>query len=90
MAKKEPKKTENRNEEGLKKSARALDLGNGIEVTMGLLREDGTVEVSYYFSNKVGGLKKTTKAELGDLEVEYSSSQVQDQDLLHFLAQKTR
>jgi hypothetical protein len=90
MAKKDLAKDQNDRQEGLREAIRKLDLGNGIEVTMGLRTEDGTIRTDYYFTNKLKGLKKTTKTTLGDLVVEYSSSQAGDNDLLHFLSQKVR
>jgi len=90
MAKKDPEKDQNDHQEGLREAIRKLDLGNGIEVTMWLRAEDGTVRTDYYFTNKLKGLKKTTRSTLGDIVVEYSSSQTEDNDLLHFLSQKVR
>ncbi len=90
MAKINPQKDQNDHQEGLRESIRRMDLGDGIEVTMGLRPEGGQVQVDYYFTNKVSGLKKTTQSTLGDLDVEYSSSQTEDNDLLHFLSQKMR
>ena len=90
MAKNKEQKVSIDHEERTREAARRLDLGNGIEVTMGLRREDGKIDVSYYFTNKVKGLKKSTKAELGELQVEYSSAEAGDKDLLQHLSQKTR
>ena len=90
MSKKDLINDQNDHQEGLREAIRKLDLGKGIEVTMGLRAEDGTVRTDYYFTNKLKGLKKTTRSTLGDLVVEYSSAQAGDNDLLHFLSQKVR
>ena len=90
MAKKDSTGEQNDRQEGLRETIRRMDLGDGIEVTMGLRNEDGTIRTDYYFTNKLKGLKKTTRSTLGDLIVEYSSSQADDNDLLHFLSQKVR
>lgn len=90
MAKVDPVKDQNDRQEGLREAIRSLDQRNGIEVSMGLRTEDGTVRTDYYFTNKLKGLKKTTRSTLGDLVVEYSSSQAGDNDLLRFLSQKVR
>jgi len=90
MTNKVHRKNQNDHQEGLRESIRRMDLGDGIEVTMGLRPEGGEVQVDYYYTNKVSGLKKTTRSTLGDLTVEYSSSQSEDNDLLHFLSQKMR
>lgn len=90
MSRKDPFKDQNDHQEGLRESIRRMDLGEGIEVSMGLRPEGGEVQVDYYFTNKLSGLKKTTQSTLGDLVVEYSSSQTEDNDLLHFLTQKMR
>lgn len=90
MARKDPLKDQNDHQEGLRESIRLIDPGGGIEVTMGLRPEGGEVQVDYYFTNKLTGLKKTSRSTLGDLTVEYSSSQSYDNDLLHFLSQKVR
>jgi hypothetical protein len=90
MAKTNPLNDQNDHQEGLREAIRRTDLGGGIEVTMGLHPEGGDVQVSYYFTNKLNGLKKTSRNTLGDLAVEYSSSQSSDNDLLHFLSQKSR
>lgn len=57
--------------------ARKFDLGEGINITFG----DGD-KVNYFFTNKVEGIKMSTKKVFGLLEVEMSSSQVDDEQLL--------
>lgn len=90
MAAKDSQNGKNSPQERLQEAIRKLDLGDGIEVTMGLQGEDGTDTVIYYFSNKIKGLKRSTKDELGEIEVEYSSVQTDDTDLLHSLLQRVR
>lgn len=90
MVKTNPLNEQNDHREGLREAIRRTDLGDGIEVIMGLRPEGGEVQVDYYFTNRLNGLKKTSRSTLGDLEVEYSSSQSSDNDLLHFLSQKVR
>lgn len=90
MSTKDPHIDQNRDEESLRGAIRRLDLGDGIEVTMGLRGEGGKVEVKYYFSNKLQGIKKSTRTTLGDLAVEFSSAQTDDNDLLHSLSQRVR
>jgi hypothetical protein len=90
MTKKSLKNDQNDYQEGLREVVRQFDLGDGIDFTIGLHEEGKPVHVKYYFTNKVEGLKKTTTSTLGNLVVEYSSSQSEDNDLLHFLSQRVR
>lgn len=57
--------------------ARKFDLGEGINITFG----EGE-KVNYFFTNKVEGIKPSTKKAFGLLEVEMSSTQADDEQLL--------
>jgi len=67
-------------EERERELARKFDLGEGINITFG----DGE-KVNYFFTNKVEGAKARSRQAIGDLEVEISSTQTDDQRLLEKL-----
>lgn len=64
-------------EENRRELMRKLDFGEGVSITI----EDGE-KVDYFFTNRVEGVKARSKQAVGDLEVEISSSQVDDEQLL--------
>jgi hypothetical protein len=72
-------------EEKKRSLMRDFDLGEGISVSMGV-----GDQIDYFFTNKVEGIKKSSKKALGDLEVEFSSTLTEDQDLLKKLHSSLR
>lgn len=67
-------------EEQTRSTMRKLDQGDGISVTMGV-----GDDVDYFFTNKVDGIKRSTKKALGEIEVEISSAKADDERLLQKL-----
>lgn len=65
----------------LEEVMRELDLGDGITVSMGV-----GDNIDYFYTNKVD----TPQGLSIDLEVEISSSQTDDAELLHYLLTKSR
>jgi len=63
--------------------AREFDLGDGIEMSMGV-----GDDVDYYFSNKNSALARGYG--LPSLEVEISSTEAENEAVLHLLLEKTR
>lgn len=66
-------------EEALRVAIRELDRGEGVEATVGV------GDNLYHFTNRVPPLRSKNL----NIEVEYSSSRAEDDDLLAFLNQKT-
>ncbi len=64
-------------EERERELARKFDLGEGVNITFG----DGE-KVNYFFTNRVDGVKARSKQAVGNLEVEISSTQAEDEQLL--------
>jgi hypothetical protein len=57
--------------------ARKFDLGEGVRISFG-----DSERVNYFFTNRVDGVKTKSKQAVGNLEVEISSTQAEDQQLL--------
>jgi predicted ATP-grasp superfamily ATP-dependent carboligase len=57
--------------------ARKFDRGEGVSISFG----DGE-KVNYFFTNRVEGIKARSRQAIGDLEVEISSTQTDDEQLL--------
>lgn len=68
-------------EERLRDRIRELDLGDGITASMGVGKP------TYHFSNRLPSLRKDNGTTIA---VEFSSTEDENKELLHFLLQRTR
>ncbi len=81
-----------RKEERLRKAIRSLDQGEGVEVFISSHKNDKDEKgsITEYFSNKQEKIADPTDIFERELEVEFSSDEQENKELLHHLSRKAR